>query len=31
MIWAYASNDYSESAYIGARRDGTIVYDSTKS
>jgi hypothetical protein len=29
VIWAYASNDYSESEYLGARRDGTITYDST--
>jgi hypothetical protein len=30
MIWAYASNDYSESVYVGARRDGTITYNSTE-
>lgn len=29
VIWAYASNDYGESEYLGARRDGTITYDST--
>ena len=29
-IWAYASNDYSETAYVGATPDGRIVYDSTK-
>jgi len=31
VIWAYASNEYSESQYLGARRDGTITYDSSKS
>lgn len=30
MIWAYASNEYSETAYLGARRDGTVTYDSTE-
>jgi hypothetical protein len=30
MIYAYASNEYSESAYLAARRDGTITYDSTE-
>ena len=30
MIWAYASNEYNESVYVGARPDGTIVYNSTK-
>ena len=30
MIWAYASNDYRESVYIGARLDGTIVYNSAE-
>jgi hypothetical protein len=30
MIWAYASNEYNESVYVGARRDGTIIYNSTK-
>ena len=29
VIWAYASNEYGESEYLGARRDGTITYDST--
>jgi len=29
VVWAYASNEYSESEYVGARRDGTITYDST--
>ncbi len=29
MIWAYASNEYSETEYVGARRNGTITYDST--
>lgn len=29
VVWAYASNEYNESEYIGARRDGTITYDST--
>ena len=29
-IWAYASNEYSESAYLAAKPDGTVVYDSTK-
>jgi hypothetical protein len=31
VVWVYASNEYSESEYLGARRDGTITYDSTKS
>ena len=30
VVWAYASNDYSETAYLGARRNGTITYDSTE-
>lgn len=30
VVWVYASNEYSESEYLGARRDGTITYDSTK-
>lgn len=30
VVWAYASNEYQESEYIGARRDGTITYDSTE-
>ncbi|MBA2955953.1 hypothetical protein GON03_16570 [Nocardioides sp. MAH-18] len=30
MIWAYASNEFAETAYLGARPDGTITYDSTK-
>ncbi|MEP9362014.1 DUF1707 domain-containing protein [Nocardioides sp. CN2-186] len=30
MIWAYASNDYDETVYLGARRNGTITYDSTE-
>jgi hypothetical protein len=30
MIWAYATNEYGETAYLGARRDGTVVYDSTE-
>ena len=30
VVWAYASNEYSESEYLGARRNGTITYDSTK-
>ncbi|WP_197025870.1 DUF1707 SHOCT-like domain-containing protein [Nocardioides sp. URHA0020] len=30
MVWAYASNEYGETAYLGATRDGTVVYDSTK-
>ncbi len=30
VVWAYASNEYSESEYLGARRDGTITYDSTE-
>lgn len=29
VMWAYASNEYGESEYLGARRDGTITYDST--
>ena len=31
VVWAYASNEYGVSEYLGARRDGTITYDSTKS
>lgn len=30
VVWAYASNEYNESEYVGARRDGTITYDSTE-
>lgn len=30
MIWAYATDEYGESVYLGARRDGTVVYDSTE-
>ena len=30
MISAYACNEYSETAYVGARRNGTITYDSTE-
>jgi hypothetical protein len=30
VIWAYATNDYGETVYLGARRDGTITYDSTE-
>lgn len=30
VVWAYASNDYDETAYLGARRDGTVTYDSTE-
>lgn len=30
VVWAYATNEYGESEYLGARRDGTITYDSTK-
>ena len=30
VIWAYATNDYNETAYLGARRDGTVTYDSTE-
>lgn len=30
MIWAYATNEYGETAYLGATRDGTVVYDSTQ-
>jgi hypothetical protein len=30
VVWAYASNEYSETAYLGARRDGTVTYDSTE-
>ena len=29
MVWAYASNEFAETAYLGARPDGTITYDST--
>lgn len=31
VMWAYASNEYGESEYLGARRDGTVTYDSTDS
>lgn len=30
VVWAYATNEYSETAYLGARRNGTITYDSTE-
>lgn len=30
VVWAYASNAFSESAYLAARPDGTITYDSTE-
>jgi DUF1707 SHOCT-like domain len=30
VVWAYATNDYGESAYLGARWNGTIAYDSTE-
>lgn len=29
VIWAYATGEYGESAYLGARRDGTVTYDSS--
>lgn len=29
-MWAYARNEYGETAYLGARADGTITYDSTE-
>ena len=29
VVWAYASNDYQESVYLGARADGKITWDST--
>ncbi|GAA4698344.1 hypothetical protein [Nocardioides conyzicola] len=29
-MWAYASNEYDETAYLGAAADGTITYDSTQ-
>lgn len=29
-ICVYASNDYNESAYLSAERDGTVIHDSTK-
>lgn len=29
-IRVYASNEYNESAYLSAKRDGTVVHDSTK-
>ena len=29
-MWVYASNEFSESAYLSAKRDGTVVYNSTK-
>lgn len=28
-MWAYASNEFAETAYLGARPDGTVTYDST--
>jgi hypothetical protein len=30
MLWAYASNEFAETAYLGAKPDGTISYDSTE-
>lgn len=30
VVWAYASNEYSESEYLAARRNGAITYDSTE-
>lgn len=29
-VWVYASNEYGDSVYLGAKADGTITYDSTK-
>jgi hypothetical protein len=29
VMWAYASNEYSETAYLGAKPDGTVVHRST--
>lgn len=31
VVWAYASNEFNETAYLGARPDGTVTYDSTRS
>ena len=30
VVWAYATNEYGDSAYLGARGDGTITWDSTE-
>lgn len=30
VVWAYASNEYGDSVYLGAKRDGTITWDSTE-
>ena len=30
VVWAYASNEYNESEYLGARRNGSITYNSTE-
>lgn len=30
MIWAYATNEYNETVYVAARRNGKVVADSTK-
>lgn len=30
IMWVYASNEYSESAYLSATADGTVVYNSTR-
>lgn len=30
VVWAYASNEFSESEYLAARPDGTVTYDSTE-
>lgn len=30
VVWAYATNEYGETAYLGARRDGRVTYDSTE-
>lgn len=30
VVWAYATNDYGETAYLGARRNGKITYDSNE-
>lgn len=30
VVWAYATNEYHDTVYLGARRDGTITWDSTE-
>lgn len=29
-LWVYASNEFNETAYLGARPDGTVVHNSTR-